>query len=162
MPSDDRSSDEGRLSTVLVLEPDILVRMIISDYLRDCGFKVVEGVTADDAVAVLESGQKIDIIFAEVQLNGSMDGFGLVQWVREKQPDIDMILTAGIARAAERVRDLCDEGPLEKPYHPRRSSAVSTSYSNDGEQRQRLERDGQPRKHGYCRNTSCATSVLPS
>jgi DNA-binding response OmpR family regulator len=118
MPSDDRSSDEGRLSTVLVLEPDILVRMIISDYLRDCGFKVVEGVTADDAVAVLESGQKIDIIFAEVQLSGSMDGFGLAQWVREKQPDIDMILTAGIARAAERVRDLCDEGPLEKPYHP--------------------------------------------
>jgi len=118
MPSDDRSSDEGRLSTVLVLEPDILVRMIISDYLRDCGFKVVEGVTADDAVAVLESGQKIDIIFAEVQLSGSMDGFGLAQWVREKQPDIDMILTAGIARAAEKVRDLCDEGPLEKPYHP--------------------------------------------
>jgi DNA-binding response OmpR family regulator len=118
MPSDDRSSDEGRLSTVLVLEPDILVRMIISDYLRDCGFKVVEGVTADDAVAVLESGQKIDIIFAEVQLSGSMDGFGLAQWVREKQPDIDMILTAGIARAAEKAGDLCDEGPLEKPYHP--------------------------------------------
>jgi DNA-binding response OmpR family regulator len=118
MPSDDRSSDEGRLSTVLVLEPDILVRMIISDYLRDCGFKVVEGVTADDTVAVLESGQKIDIIFAEVQLSGSMDGFGLAQWVREKQPDIDMILTAGIARAAEKAGDLCDEGPLEKPYHP--------------------------------------------
>jgi len=118
MPSDDRSSDEGRLSTVLVLEPDIRVRMIISDYLRDCGFKVVEGVTADDAVAVLESGQKIDIIFAEVQLSGSMDGFGLAQWVREKQPDIDMILTAGIARAAEKAGVLCDEGPLEKPYHP--------------------------------------------
>lgn len=118
MPSDDRSSDEGGLSTVLVLEPDILVRMIISDYLRDCGFKVVEGVSADDAVVVLESGQKIDIIFAEVQLSGSMDGFGLAQWVREKQPDIDMILTAGIARAAEKAGDLCDEGPLEKPYHP--------------------------------------------
>jgi DNA-binding response OmpR family regulator len=118
MPSDDRSSDEGRLSTVLVLEPDILVRMIISDYLRDCGFKVVEGVTADDAVAVLESGQKIDIIFAEVQLRGSMDGFGLAQRVREKQPDIDMILTAGIARAAEKAGVLCDEGPLEKPYQP--------------------------------------------
>jgi DNA-binding response OmpR family regulator len=92
--------------------------MIISDYLRDCGFKVVEGVTADDAVAVLESGQKIDIIFAEVQLRGSTDGFGLAQRVREKQPDIDMILTAGIARAAEKAGDLCDEGPLEKPYHP--------------------------------------------
>jgi DNA-binding response OmpR family regulator len=118
MPSDDRSSDEVKPSTVLVLEPDILVRMIIADYLRDCGFKVFEGVTADDVVAVLESGQKIDIIFAEVQLGGRMDGFGLAQWVREKQPDTDVILTSGIARAAEKAGDLCDAGPLEKPYHP--------------------------------------------
>jgi len=118
MPSDDRSSDEVRPSTVLVLEPDILVRMIIADYLRDCGFKVFEGVTADDVVAVLESGQKIDIIFAEVQLGGRMDGFGLARWVRDKQPDTDVILTSGIARAADKAGDLCDEGPLEKPYHP--------------------------------------------
>jgi DNA-binding response OmpR family regulator len=118
MPSDDRSSDEVRPSTVLVLEPEILVRMIIADYLRDCGFKVFEGVTADDVVAVLESGQKIDIIFAEVQLGGRMDGFGLARWVRDKQPDIDVILTSGIARAADKAGDLCDEGPLEKPYHP--------------------------------------------
>jgi two-component SAPR family response regulator len=69
-------------------------------------------------VAVLESGQKIDIIFAEVRLSGSMHGFGLAQWVRDKQPDIDVILTSGIARAAEKAGDLCDEGPLEKPYHP--------------------------------------------
>jgi len=88
---------------------------------------------------VLESGQKIDVIFAEVQLSDgrsrprrlarsastplggrprSMDGFGLARWVRENHPDIDVILTSGIARAAEKAGDLCDEGPLEKPYHP--------------------------------------------
>jgi len=118
MPSDDRSSDKVTPSRVLVVEPDILVRMIIADYLRDCGYKVFEGVTADDVLIVLESGQKIDVIFAEVQLSGSMDGFGLAQWVREKHPDVDVTLTSGIARAAEKAGDLCDEGPLEKPYHP--------------------------------------------
>ena len=139
MPSDDRSFDKVIPSTVLVVEPDILVRMSIADYLRDCGYKVIEGVTADDVLAVLESGQKIDVIFAEVQLSDgrsrprrlarsastplggrprSMDGFGLAQWVRENHPDTDVILTSGIDRAAERAGDLCDEGPLEKPYHP--------------------------------------------
>jgi DNA-binding response OmpR family regulator len=139
MPSDDRSSDEVTPSTVLVLEPDILVRMSIADYLRDCGYKVIEGVTADDVLAVLESGQKIDIISAEAQLNGdqsrrrsrarsasvpvsgwprNMDGFGLAQWVHEKHPDIDVILTSGVARAAKKAGDLCNEGPLGKPYHP--------------------------------------------
>jgi DNA-binding response OmpR family regulator len=118
MPLDNLSSGEVTPSTIFVVEPDILVRMIIADYLRNCGYKVFEGVTASDVLTVLESGQKIDVIFAEVQLGGSMDGFGLAQWVREKHRGIDVILTSGIARAAEKAGDLCDEGPLEKPYHP--------------------------------------------
>ena len=101
-----------------MVEPDILVRMIIADYLRECGYKVCEGVSADDVVTVLGSPQKIDVIFAEVRLGGSMDGFALARWVREQHPGIDVILTCGIAGAAEKAADLCDEGPLEKPYHP--------------------------------------------
>ena len=118
MPVDDPSSSPGSPSTILVIEPDILVRMTIADYLRECGYRVFEGVTADDAVTVLGTRQKIDVIFAEVQLGGSMDGFGLAQWLREKHPGVDLILTSGIARAAEQAADLCDEGLLEKPYHP--------------------------------------------
>jgi DNA-binding response OmpR family regulator len=118
MPSNNHSGGVVARNTVLVVEPDILVRMIIADYLRDCGYKVVEGVTADDVVTVLGSPQKIDVIFAEVQLSSSLDGFGLAQWVRENYPGIDVILTSGVARAAEKAGDLCDEGPLEKPYHP--------------------------------------------
>jgi len=118
MPSDDHSPVEITPSTILVVEPDILVRMAIADYLRDCGYKVFEGATAADVATVLGSRQKIDVVFAEVQLSGGTDGFAVAQWVREKHPDIDVILTSGITRAAEKARDLCDEGPLEKPYRP--------------------------------------------
>jgi hypothetical protein len=54
------TSGEATLTTILVIEPDILVRMVIADYLRDCGYKVVEGVNADDVLAVLGAGRKID------------------------------------------------------------------------------------------------------
>jgi len=118
MPVDDPSPSETPPSTILVIEPDILVRMTIADYLRSCGYRVFEGATADDVVAVLGTQQKIDVVFTEVQLSGSMDGFGLAQWVREKHPGVDVILTSGIAKAAEQAADLCDEGPLEKPYRP--------------------------------------------
>ena len=118
MPVDDPSSSEIPPSTILVIEPDILVRMTIADYLRSCGYRIYEGATADDVVTVLGTQQKIDVIFAEVQLGGSMDGFGLAQWVREKHPGVDEVLTSGIARAPEQAADLCDEGPLDKPYHP--------------------------------------------
>ena len=118
MPSEDHSPGEITPSAVLVVDPDILVRMTITDYLRDCGYEVFDGITAEDAVTLLGSRQKIDVVFAEVQLSGGTDGFAVAQWVREKHPDIDVILTSGITRAAEKARDLCDEGPLEKPYRP--------------------------------------------
>ncbi len=117
-PPNKPSSDSPAPGTILVVEPDILVRMVIADYLRGCGYKVLEGVTADDVKAVLGSGKQIDIIFAEVQLSGGMDGFGLAQWVRDNHSGIDVILTSGAAKAAEKAGDLCDDGPLAKPYHP--------------------------------------------
>jgi CheY-like chemotaxis protein len=105
-------------STVLIVEPDILVRMVVAAYLRECGYTVVEGITAADAFTVLEAGRKIDVILADVQLTGGIDGFALAQQVRERHPEIDMVLTSGIRKAAEKAEDLCEEGPLEKPYHP--------------------------------------------
>jgi hypothetical protein len=48
MLSDDCHPAEAERITVLVIEPDIIVRMAIADYLRDCGYKVVEGVTNND------------------------------------------------------------------------------------------------------------------
>lgn len=104
--------------TILVVEPDILVRTTIAEYLRDCGYKVLEGATAQDIVTVLGSELKIDVVFAEVQLSGDVDGFVVAQWVRQNHPEVDVILTSGVTRAAEKAGDLCDEGPLEKPYHP--------------------------------------------
>ena len=117
MPTENHSSGEMSPRTILVVEPDILVRMTIADYLRDCGYKVVEAVTADDVMIVLGSQQAVDIVFAEVQLGG-MDGFGLAQWVRRTHPGTDVILTSGVGGATEKAGDLCEEGPLHKPYEP--------------------------------------------
>ena len=74
--------------------------------------------SADDVLAVLEAGRKIDVILAEVRLAGSLDGFGLARYIRDDHPEIDVILTSGVARAADKASDLCDDGPLDKPYHP--------------------------------------------
>ena len=110
-PSSDTTS-----ATIFVVDPDILVRMVIADYLRECGYRVVEGVNADDVLAVLEAGRKIDVILTEVQLAGSVDGFELARQIRENHPDIDVILTSGVTRAADKAGNLCDDGPVEKPY----------------------------------------------
>ena len=103
--------------TILVVEDDVLVRSVVAAYLRECGFDVVEANSADEAIRVLQAGGAIDIVFSDIQMPGSMDGFGLAQWVRRERPGLKVILTSGAARTAKEAGDLCEHGPiLAKPY----------------------------------------------
>jgi CheY-like chemotaxis protein len=105
---------------ILVVEDEVLIRLVIAEYLRECGFRVHEAANADEAIAVLQSADiSIDVVFSDVQMPGSMDGFGLARWVRENRPATRMILTSGVARSAEIAGALCEAGPmLAKPYDP--------------------------------------------
>ena len=102
--------------TVLVVEDEALVRMDIADYLRSCGYHVVEAGSGDEAVAVLKD-IRVDVVFTDVSMPGSLNGFGLAQWVHRERPGMRVILTSGVTRTAQEARDLCAHGPLmEKPY----------------------------------------------
>jgi DNA-binding response OmpR family regulator len=100
----------------MVVEPDVLVRTEIADFLRDCGYKVIEGSVARDVWTIIDAGIVLDVVFAEVHLGGETDGFALARRLRQTCPAVDIILTSGVAGAAEKVRDLCEEGPVKKPY----------------------------------------------
>ena len=107
----------GPPSSVLVVEDDVLVRMVVAAYLRECGFDVVEAGSADEAIRVLEAGVQVDIVFSDVNMPGSMDGFGLAQWLRRERPGLKIILTSGAGRTAKAAGELCAHGPiLAKPY----------------------------------------------
>jgi CheY-like chemotaxis protein len=110
-------SKAAAAETILVVEPDVLVRMVISDYLRECGYKVFEAIGSEEVMAILKTDSKVDAVLAEVKLEG-MDGFELAHWIRSNCPEIEVILTSGPVKAAEKAGDLCDEGPVDKPYHP--------------------------------------------
>ena len=103
---------------VLVVEDDVLVRTVLAAYLRECGFDVVEAGSADEAIRVLEAGIRVDIVFSDVNMPGSMDGFGLAQWLRRERPGLKIILTTGAGRTAKEADELCEHGPiLAKPYN---------------------------------------------
>jgi DNA-binding NtrC family response regulator len=106
--------------TILVVEDDVLVRMPIAQYLRDCGYKVIEAVNADEAMTVLlQQETVVDIVFSAIEMSASTDGFGLSKWVREHRPGLDVILTGTVPRAVNAAKELCDDGPMPKPYEPR-------------------------------------------
>lgn len=116
VPSNFTQGEADHTPVVVVIEPEVLIRMAIAEYLRDCGYKVIEGIVAQDLWSVIESGTSIDVVFCEVQLGGATDGFSLARALRQTHPQIDVILTSGVAGAAEKSKDLCQEGPMKKPY----------------------------------------------
>jgi CheY-like chemotaxis protein len=103
--------------TVLIAEPDVLARMVLAEYLRECGYAVMEAGSAEDVLTVLRSLQKIDVLLLNSQISEG-EGFGVAREVRQSQPGIDIILTFGVAKSAEKASEICDEGPLGRPYHP--------------------------------------------
>jgi DNA-binding response OmpR family regulator len=103
--------------TVLVVEPDVRLRTAVADYLRSCGFLVVQAGDGDEALSLLQGDLAIRILFADVAVGGRLDGFGLARWVREHRPGTQVILTSGTARTAREAADLCEEHKiLPKPY----------------------------------------------
>ena len=105
--------------TVMIVEPDILARVVLAEYLRGCGYKVIEGATAEDVFTILKARFKVDVFLIEIKLPGVLNGFEVAQQIRVLSPDSRMILSSSVKLSADRAAHLCDEGPMERPYHPR-------------------------------------------
>ena len=121
MPSEPVKSSPARESateTVLVAESDVLARTVLAQFLRECGYDVLEAATSDDVVALFRSGRRIHVLLLDAQISGGLAGFTLTRHIRERFPGTEVVLTFGIAKAAEKAGDICDKGPLERPYHP--------------------------------------------
>ena len=102
--------------TILVVDDEVLIRMVIAEHLRECGYQVIEAGDGDEAIEVLRADDRIDIVFTDVQMP-NRNGFELAQWVRSERPGLKVILASGGVKAAEVAHDLCENGPLiSKPY----------------------------------------------
>jgi CheY-like chemotaxis protein len=109
--------EAGNQETVLVVEDDFLVRMPIAQYLRECGYIVIEAANSDEGMTVLLHRQTVvDIVFTDIEMPGSVDGFGLARWIREHSPGLDVFLAGTVPRAIESAKQLCAKGPIPKPY----------------------------------------------
>jgi CheY-like chemotaxis protein len=116
-----QSSDtRGAPGAVLIVDGDILSRHAIADYLRHCGYRVVEAVNTDEALIALgDEALSVDVILCDVHAVGSRSGFELANWVRQNRPELEVRIAGSLAGAAETAASLCEIGPhLARPYEP--------------------------------------------
>jgi CheY-like chemotaxis protein len=101
-------------STILVVEDEILVRLMIAEELRGQDYNVLEAASADEACSVLQSGVKIDLVLTDIRMPGSIDGAGLVHLIRVERPALKVVLASG-HRPETALVDRAD-GFFLKPY----------------------------------------------
>ena len=80
---------------VLVAEDEELVRLVIAEALRDAGLEVMEAEHAEAALSVLEHhAARVHVLFADIQMPGSMDGLALARHISENWPEIALLITS--------------------------------------------------------------------
>jgi DNA-binding response OmpR family regulator len=101
--------------TILVVEDEALLRLLLMEVLEEAGFKVIEACTADDAVLLLDATPDIRLVFTDVDMPGALDGFQLAQYVRDHHSNVGVIIGSG--KRHPRPEDI-GRGTifLQKPY----------------------------------------------
>jgi CheY-like chemotaxis protein len=107
-------------SSILIVDSDIISRHAIADYLRHCGYVVVEAVNTDEALLALnEPSLSVDVILCDMAAIGTRSGFELATWVRQNRPELEVRLAGSSDNAADKAAELCENGPhLARPYEP--------------------------------------------
>lgn len=102
---------------ILVVEDEVLVRLDISDFLRERGFEVIEASSAQEAMDLLGRNPAISLVFTDIQMPGPLNGIDLARHIRRNYPKIKTLITSGHLRASDLPPDL---GRLiDKPYLPK-------------------------------------------
>ena len=97
-----RDLDDALATTqvVLVVDDEVLIRMVIAEALRDVGYTVVEAASGDEAEALLTAGLHADLMITDVRMPGRLDGLDLARRTAELRPGLPIAVTSGHLTAA--------------------------------------------------------------
>jgi DNA-binding NtrC family response regulator len=106
-----------RIPSILVVEGELLIRLVVVHYLQECGFKVLGVANAEEAIAALGSDLQIDLVFVSVKSPNEPESFRLAQWIRANRPQTGLLMASGDAKVAQAARELCQAEPFfSDPY----------------------------------------------
>ncbi|WP_223274802.1 PAS domain S-box protein [Tateyamaria sp. syn59] len=108
----------GSAEVVLVVEDNPRVRKLSIERIRDLGYRTLEAPNGDDAYVLLQSGIEVDIIFSDLVMPGTLNGYDLAAKVRAEFPTVRILLTSGYASdvVTSKLGGTSDYDVLHKPY----------------------------------------------
>ena len=130
---------EGGTETVLAVDDEQDILDNVATMLRDLGYKVLTAGSPDAALRILERQDRIDLLFTDVIMPGSVGATDLAARARLRHPGIGVLFTSGYTENAVMHNDRLDEGVnlLSKPYgRAELASALRAVLAGASEQRE--------------------------
>ncbi|PWC52445.1 response regulator [Azospirillum sp. TSO22-1] len=106
--------------TILVTDDDPLVRFGAVALLEAFGYRAIPAANANEALAVLQRGEPVDLLFTDVIMPPGMNGAELALHATRLRPGMKVLLTSGFGAHAVTAEDGLEQGLqlLAKPYAP--------------------------------------------
>jgi CheY-like chemotaxis protein len=117
LPAARKPAPHGSGETVLLVEDDSSVRLLITEVLRELGYASLSAADGHAALPVLASNARIDLMITDVGLPG-MNGRQLAEIAREHRPDLQILFVTGYAEHATERREFLAPGMemVTKPF----------------------------------------------
>src|ERR1700730_3155075 len=89
--------------TVLVVNDSADVAVVSSSLFAHLGYETLYRESAEAALDLLEEGTKIDLVFSDIVMPGTIDGIGLAREIHSRYPNLPVVLTTGYSDATKAV-----------------------------------------------------------
>jgi CheY-like chemotaxis protein len=97
-----------RGETVLVVDDEPSVRMLVTDMLRELGYTPLEAPDGPTALEMLRGGMRIDLLISDVGLHGGLNGRQVAEEARLERPGLAVLFITGYAETI-----VLDKGELQ-------------------------------------------------
>jgi two-component system, response regulator PdtaR len=83
------------MAAILIVEDEVLTSEYLEFVLESAGYEVIPAASAEEALAVLEHREDVDLLVTDVNLPGGMNGLQLVLLVKRQWPAINIVVVTG-------------------------------------------------------------------
>jgi len=117
-PEVDHGGDAGHGETVLVIDDEEAIRMLVADVLDEAGYRVLEAGDGPAGLKILQSDARIDLLITDVGLPGGMNGRQIADAARIGRPELKVLFITGYAENAAVGHGHLDAGMqvITKPF----------------------------------------------
>jgi CheY-like chemotaxis protein len=97
------------------VEDELLVREVAAEDMAEAGFEVTAASDGDEALAILRQATDFDLLFTDIRMPGTTDGWDLARKAKQLIPGLRVIYATGLGDAGDGLAE--GECYVRKPYN---------------------------------------------